>query len=636
MRRTTSLLLSIALLGCAQNANHEAKQYTIEQFINTTAMSGSSFSADGSRLLFSSDRSGVFNAYVIPVEGGEPTQLTHSDTSAVFILGFFPEDDRILVRSDLEGNEQHHLYVLEANGAIRDLTAVPGSRAEFYGWTDDGKSFVFGWNRRDGKFMDIYAMDLGSLSATLLYQNDQGLMFGDLSGDRRFLALSKTITQVNTDIYLYDLAVKSLTNITKHEGSIVHTPEAFSADSKTLYYLTDDGDEFRYLARYDLASGKKETLEKPGWDVMYAFESHKGKYRVIGVNKDAGTEVRITDLTTGTAVALPTLPDGDIVAPELARSEKLLAFYVNGPRSPSDLYVYDFAANSHRKLAESLNQEIDPQDLVDAERVRYTSFDGLEIPALLYKPHGLGPGERMPAVVNVHGGPGGQARVNYSSSIQYLVNHGYVVIDVNNRGSSGYGKTFFTSDDQKHGEEDLGDCVAAKAFLANTGYVDTSKVAIMGGSYGGYMVLAALTFRPTEFAAGVDYFGISNWVRTLENIPPWWESFREALYVEMGNPATQKDYLHRISPLFHSKNIQRPLMVLQGANDPRVLKPESDDIVAAVKANGVPVEYIVFDDEGHGFTKKKNRIEGTRAVLEFLDEHLKGATGPSEPVAARE
>jgi dipeptidyl aminopeptidase/acylaminoacyl peptidase len=226
----------------------------------------------------------------------------------------------------------------------------------------------------------------------------------------------------------------------------------------------------------------------------------------------------------------------------------------------------------------------------------------------------------------VHGGPGGQAVIGYTADIQALVNHGYVVFDINNRGSSGYGKTFFAMDDRKHGEADLGDVVASKQMLIETGYVDPARIGIIGGSYGGYMVLAALTLRPDAFKAGVDLFGISNWVRTITNIPPWWASFREALYAEMGNPKTDSDRLRRISPLFNAEKIKAPLMVLQGANDPRVLKVESDEIVAAAKKNGVPVEYLVFPDEGHGFVKKENEIKGTKAELAFLDRYLKGGS----------
>jgi dipeptidyl aminopeptidase/acylaminoacyl peptidase len=215
--------------------------------------------------------------------------------------------------------------------------------------------------------------------------------------------------------------------------------------------------------------------------------------------------------------------------------------------------------------------------------------------------------------------------VGYRALTQAMVNHGYVVFDINNRGSSGYGKTFYAMDDRKHGEADLGDVVESKKMLAATGYVDPDRIGIVGGSYGGYMVLAAVTLQPDAFKVGVDLFGISNWMRTLESIPPWWASQREALYAEMGDPKSDTARLRRISPLFNASKIKVPLMVLQGANDPRVLKVESDEIVAAARKNGVPVEYIVFPDEGHGFVKRDNEIRGYSALIAFLDQYLKGA-----------
>ena len=256
----------------------------------------------------------------------------------------------------------------------------------------------------------------------------------------------------------------------------------------------------------------------------------------------------------------------------------------------------------------------------------------MTIPSIFYKPHQASAEHKVPALVWVHGGPGGQTRKGYSAFIQYLVNHGYAVLGINNRGSSGYGQTFFTADDRKHGHEPLRDCVEAKAFLAAQPYIDPERIGIIGGSYGGYMVLAALAFQPEEFVVGVDIFGVSNWLRTLESIPPYWEAQRLALYQEIGDPVKDREMLKAISPVFHADKIRRPLLVLQGKNDPRVIKPESDDIVKAVKAAGVPVEYVVFDDEGHGFTKKKNQIEGYRAVLNFLDKYLKReAAGTAAP-----
>jgi dipeptidyl aminopeptidase/acylaminoacyl peptidase len=213
----------------------------------------------------------------------------------------------------------------------------------------------------------------------------------------------------------------------------------------------------------------------------------------------------------------------------------------------------------------------------------------------------------------------------YSPLIQYLVNHGYVVLGINNRGSSGYGKSFFTADDKKHGREPLWDCVEGKKYLQTLRFVDGNRVGILGGSYGGYMVLAALAFKPEVFAVGVDIFGVSNWLRTLKSIPPYWEAERKALYAEIGDPQEDEQMLREISPLFHADQIRKPLMVLQGANDPRVIKPESDEIVAAVQKNGVPVEYVLFPDEGHGFRKTKNEMEGARKILAFLDKYLKRA-----------
>jgi dipeptidyl aminopeptidase/acylaminoacyl peptidase len=320
------------------------------------------------------------------------------------------------------------------------------------------------------------------------------------------------------------------------------------------------------------------------------------------------------------------LPDGDITNVTISDSEKKLAFYHNGSRSPDNLYVCDLESRKPVRLTNSLSSQIDPADLSEGKVVRYKSFDNLEIPAILYQPSNIAEGKRLPAIVHVHGGPGGQARMVYKASIQFLVNHGYVVLDVNNRGSSGYGKTFFAADDRKHGREPLWDCVEAKTYLGSLGNVDTSRVAIMGGSYGGYMVLAALAFKPDEFAAGVDIFGISNWVRTLKSIPAYWESERRSLYAEIGDPVTQENMLKEISPLFHADNIVKPLMVLQGANDPRVLKSESDEIVDAVKKKGGVVEYVVFEDEGHGFSKKANETRAYQSILEFLDKNLRGGT----------
>lgn len=600
------------------------KQYTIEQFMATTRLGGASFSSDEKSILFHSNKSGIFNVYSMPVSGGEPKQLTNSTKESTYAISWMPTDARFLYRYDKGGNENEHIYLRELNGSERDLTPGEKTKAQFYGWSQDRKSFFFGTNTRNPKFFDVFEMTVADLKPALLYQDDTGYDFGGVSDDKKFIAFAKPgKTTADSDVYLYNTATKEMKNITEHTGDVNNTPETFDPSSKFLYYLSDDTGEFKNVVRYDLASGEKTPMEKTNWDVSFMGFSRTGKYRVVGTNEDARTKVRIYD-ATGKELALPPLPEGDISGIRFSDSETKMAFYDDGSRSPANLYIYDFATQKPLKLTESLNPEINAADLVDAKVVRYKSFDGMDIPAILYQPHGATPQAKVPAIVRVHGGPGGQAGMSYSAGVQYLVNHGYAVLDVNNRGSSGYGKTFYKADDQKHGREPLWDCVEAKKYLQTLDYVDGKKIGIMGGSYGGYMVLAALTFKPEEFNVGVDIFGVANWVRTLQSIPPYWESERKSLYAEIGDPNTQLDMLKEISPLFHADKITKPLLVLQGANDPRVIKVESDEIVDAIKKKKGIVEYVVFDNEGHGFTKKANEIKGNKAILDFLDKYLKG------------
>ena len=600
------------------------KEYTIEQFMNTVRIGGSSFSSDEKSILFFNNKTGIFNVYSVPVTGGAATQLTNSTKESTFSVSYFPNDARFLYTYDRGGNENSHLYLRELDGTERDLTPGDKVKANFLGWSHDRKSFFFSTNERDARFFDLYEMPIDTLKPTLVYKDETGLDFGDISNDKKFIAFEKSGgSPADSDIYLYNTATKELKNITSHTGEVANSAQTFDVNSKYLYYLTDAGSEFKYVGRFDLATGKTEVVEKAPWDVFYTYFSRNGKYRVTAVNEDARTKIKVYDTATGKPVTLPQLPNADITGVNISPSEKLMAFYLNGDRSPSNLYVYDFATKKATKLTDSLNPEINPADLVDSQVIRYKSFDGLEIPSILYKPKNASPQQKAPAIVLVHGGPGGQTRVGYSAVTQFLVNHGYVVLGVNNRGSSGYGKTFFVADDGKHGREPLWDCVEAKKYLASLGYVDEKKIGIMGGSYGGYMVLAALAFKPEEFAVGVDIFGVSNWVRTLQSIPPYWESFRKSLYKEIGDPSKDLENLRAVSPLFHADKIVKPLIVLQGANDPRVIKPESDEIVESIKKRNGVVEYVLFDNEGHGFTKKANEIRAYKAILDFLDRYLK-------------
>ena len=610
----------------------EFKQYSAATLYETISYGGNSVNAAGDSVLLHSDETGVFNLYKLSLATGEKTALTQSVDDAVFAERFFPADDRVLFSGDKGGNELDHLYVRELDGTIKDLTPGDKLKAQFIRFNKDGSAFYVMTNERDPKFFDVYKYDSKSYARELIYKNDAGMQPEVMSSDGRWLALNRSNNNADSDVFVVDLTSKDKKSlhITPHEGNAQHSAATFTPDNFGLIYTTDAGGEFAQAIRYNMAGGKRDTLINAEWDVLFVYFSEDGRYMVSGINNDASTEVRILDVASNKSLALPEMPQGDLRGINFSKDSKRMVFYINSDTSPSNLYVYEMDNKPPRQLTQALPAGVAEADLVKSDVVRYPSTDNLEIPALLFKPQQASVSNKVPAIIFIHGGPGGQTRKGYNPSIQHLVNHGYAIIGVNNRGSSGYGKTFFHLDDKKHGEKDLEDIVAAKKYLQTLEWVDGDKIAVMGGSYGGYLTMAALAYT-NEFAVGINIFGVTNWVRTLESIPPWWASFRDSLYAEMGDPAKDKERLHRISPLFHAGNIKAPVLVIQGANDPRVLQVESDEMVAAIRANNVPVEYVLFPDEGHGFVKKTNRIRASDAYLKFLDAYLKG-NGAAQPL----
>jgi dipeptidyl aminopeptidase/acylaminoacyl peptidase len=638
--RRSAVLSFLALAACSPGGSTRESQgsvdrvftpqeYTVEDFYKNTRFFGASWAPDRQKLLVSSNLSGIWNAYSFPVGGGDPQPLTQSTGNSIFAQSYFPGDERIIYTSDEGGNELTHVYVRDPDGTTKDLTPGKKLKASFHGWAGDDKSFFVSTNERDARFFDLYEIATDGYARTILYKNTEGFELGPVSRDKRYIALSRPRTTSDADIFVHDRTTNTTKNITEHTGTVNNSPADFSPDGSKLLFVSDSGSEFAALRSYDLASGAKSTVYAQSWDVLGADYSKGGKYLTVYVNEDSRFVARVLDARTFSVVPLSDMPTGLVRGVSVSPDDASLAFYASDGSVPDELYVRSFSA-APKRLSNALHSAIRREDLVVPTVVRFKSYDGVEVSGVLYRPHQASADAKAPAIVKVHGGPGGQAQVGYNALTQALVNRGYVVFDINNRGSSGYGKTFYAMDDRKHGEADLGDVVASKAMLAQTGYVDSTKIGILGGSYGGYMVLAALTLQPEAFKVGVDLFGISNWMRTLNSIPPWWASFKEALYAEMGDPKTDSARLHRISPLFSADKIKAPLLVLQGANDPRVLKVESDEIVAAAKKNGVPVEYIVFEDEGHGFVKKENEIEGYTAVLGFLDRYLKGGVAVAE------
>lgn len=600
------------------------RTYTIEQFYKTTNVGAVEFNADETAVLVHSNKTGIYNGYELPVNGDSARALTSSTTESIFMVGYKPGSSAYFYTSDKGGNENDHIYLQEPGKEAQDLTPGEKVKAGFLQWARDKKTMLYTSNQRDARFFDIYEMDLASLKSTLFFKNDLGYNIGSVSEDKKFVSLAESITTSNSNIYLVDLKNNKTTNITPHEGDLSVSPMYFSKDNNYLFFLTDKDNEFQYLAKHDLISGVQSTVYQPSWDLMYANESESGKYRIVGVNEDGKTAIHIYQVMDDKEIDQLDLGALSINFAFFSPSDNKLGLVAGSSNSPTNIYVHDFKSSKTIQLTQNLSSEIHPEDLVSASVIRFKSYDGLEIPCIQWVPKQASSKNKVPALVFVHGGPGGQTRQNYSSLIQYLTNQGYLVLGINNRGSSGYGKTFFKMDNQKHGDADLRDCVAAKNYLASLTMVDTSRIGIIGGSYGGYMVMAALVFAPETFDVGVNIFGVTNWLRTLKSIPPYWESFRKALYDEMGDPYTADSVrLYNISPLFHTSNVTKPLMVLQGANDPRVLQVESDEIVAGVKKNGVPVEYVLFPDEGHGFLKKENEIKGYGQVGAFLEKYLK-------------
>lgn len=601
-------------------------RYSCAQFLTTAKISGHGFSPLEDRILFTSDASGILNAYEVSIADARQTQLTYSTTENIQSVSYFPKDDRILLTRDRGDVENSILYVLDRDGKETILTHGPKVQTRFHDWSRDLAWFYISTNERDPRFFDLYKVHAGTYERRLLFQSDDRYHFSSISADENLVLLVKSKSMSKVDIFLYDLSRKRMSPLIVDEGEVLNCLPVFDRDARDVYYITDKASNFRYVARHDLLTGESTCVETADGDVGWTSFSFDYKKRFTFVNHESNTRrtLRIHDRVTGEIFSLPEDAGDNITSALLSRSGKRLAFYLNGDRTPGDIHIYDFESGSTRALTTSLNPAINREDLVDSEVITFTSFDGLKIPCLLWRPHGAGAGSKTPALVWVHGGPGGRMVKGYKGRIQFLVNLGYVVLGVNYRGSSGFGRDFLLADRGKHGREPLWDCVMAKEYLTTLDYVDSSNIGIIGASFGGFMVLAALTFAPGEFAAGVDICGPSNLLSLADSLPAYWDVKR--FYDKLGDLEKGRDALKRISPVFYADRIKSPLMILQGARDPRCPKQQSDEMVEAIRKTGGTVEYLVFEDEAHGFRKRKNAIEAFEAILKFLNSNLKRKT----------
>ncbi len=594
------------------------KKYSIEELMENETIASFTVSPDSRRILYSSDKTGNYNIFELDQEKGKHRQITSLTENA--LVSHVYKDGSFIFAMDKGGDELHHLY-LGTEEKIKDLTPFEKTKSGFH--VSVGNSVYYYSNKIDRSRFDLYRFEKADLAGELVFENKDLYELGPISDNERFLALHKPETANNSNVYLHDLLSGDTTLLSPHEGEANFIPLFFSKDSMKLYCLSDIEGEFMTLWITDIKSKEREEILAFSWDIIDGRISEDGRSAVLIVNRDGFSELHIIDTKDNTPKMSPVETGGVVYDQYFSKDSRFLYYLCDSATSSPNIFMIDLNTKETEQLTDSMSEEVNSNDLSEAKVLRFISYDGLQVPGIFYPPRNVLPNEKAPAIVWVHGGPGGQSLPRYSPEIQFIANHGYAIYAVNNRGSSGYGKSFFKAADHKHGEADLDDCVAAAKYLATLDFIDKERIGINGGSYGGFMVLAALAFRPKEFKVGTDFFGVSNWVRTLKEVPAWWKIAKDLLYGKIGNPFTEEEYLKSISPLFHADKIERPLLVLQGVNDPRVLKIESDEIVERLKEHGVPVEYVVFNDEGHGFKKKANRIRGANAMLAFLDKYLR-------------
>jgi dipeptidyl aminopeptidase/acylaminoacyl peptidase len=575
-----------------------------------------------------SDEGGRPDVWVQPTGGGPATQITHVQ-GRLEDAAFSPKGNRLLYVADTGGDEFTHLYLTDSEGTgPRDLNAdYPAQRrAELVDWSVDGKTFLFLSNLRDEKFMDLCEYDVRSGKARRLWEASGAIGFGATSWDHQHFALVETLSDVNTNLYVVDRGGKKPRLVTPHSADVFYSAVDFSRDGRTLFFTSNEGREFTSLYAMKLATGKSRAVLETPWDVNGAGLSRTGRYFYTQVNEDGAPRLALTVAKTGKPVALPTAPGGggwhvNAFSPD----DRYLAAELTSDVTPGVPYVIDLKKGTARPVAEALPPSLRNRKMAVGESVAIPSFDGRKVPAFLYRPEGAGP---HPAVVLVHGGPTSQSQRTFSPQLQYFLSKGYVALVPNVRGSTGYGKAYTKLDNKDFGGGPLKDVVACKNWLVKEASVSADKVAIIGGSYGGYMVLAAATFTPTEFAAHVDYFGVSELKSLVEGFPAYWASGASFIYAKFGNPKDPADqtFLHDRSPLYYADRIERPLLVVQGDRDVRVKKDQSDRIVEAVKKKGVPVYYLVLQNEGHGFSRNESRLSAFGATDRFLDRYIFGDT----------
>jgi len=615
--------------------------YDIERYLNIRTAGSASFGPDGDRLSFLMDTTGTNQVWTVDEPGGWPVQRTFYDERVTFAT-WSPDREELAFGMDEGGNERVQFFRLDAaDGTVHPLTDSPDAKHRWGGWDSTGDRFAFASNRRDEAVFDVYVQDRDGVGddAELVHEGDGWLYVVGWGPDDDRLLVGEAYSNFDQDLSVLDLETGAFDHVTPHEGDVRFASAEWGPDGDAVYCCTDEDSDTLSLARIDLATGDRETVRAGGdWNVGgVAIDEDTGRL-VYSRNVDGYTELTVGELTGPTDVEefpTPDLPGGISGGVDFGPDGERFSVTTTGDAVNANAFVVDVESGESERWTYAPTAGIPEETFQESELVRYETFDvddsqsssretespgNREIPAFFTLPPEYEDGE-TPVVVSIHGGPEGQRRPSFSGVKQYFLQRGYAYFEPNVRGSSGYGKAYSHLDDVEKRMDSVADIEAGVEWLSNQSAVDPDRIACMGGSYGGFMVLACLTEYPDLWAAGVDIVGIANFVTFLENTGEWRRELREAEY---GSLAEDREFLESISPLNHADEIRAPLFVLHGENDPRVPVGEAEQIIEAVAEQGVPVRKLTFEDEGHGFSKLENRVEAYSAVAEFLDDHVRG------------
>jgi dipeptidyl aminopeptidase/acylaminoacyl peptidase len=563
--------------------------------------------------------------HLVKFPGGDRRQLTFMSERAVNGT-FRPSDPNTLYfSSDVGGGENYQLYRLNLTSGEVNMLTDGKSRNVGGPISPDGKWLAWSSNARNGKDMDVWTRDLDDpKSARMLLQREGGGWFpSDFSPDDKQLLLVNEISANQSEIWLLDLASGAMRQIAPAHGKKAAVSEArFTPDGKRVLYITDDLGEFSQLVRQPLAADPRETLSREKWDVEKYAQSFDGAKIAYTTNENGVSVLHLLDAKANAPLAAPKVPVGVIGGLEFHRNNRLLGFSLSSAKSPSDSYSVDVTTGEVKRWTESETGGLDPSRNIEPQLVTLKSFDGTQISAFVYRPDPAKfPGKR-PAIVDIHGGPEGQSRPSFIGRNNYWINElGIAIVYPNVRGSTGYGKTYLAMDDGFKREDTVRDIGALLDWMDKDAALDSAHVAVMGGSYGGYMSLAVMTHYNARMRAGVDVVGISNFLTFLKNTSDYRRDLRRAEYGDERD-AKMHDFLAKISPQASASNITKPMFVVAGYNDPRVPWTEGEQIVKTVRANGGPVWWLMAKDEGHGFGKKKNADYQFVATTLFWEEYL--------------